>query len=329
MSQPFMRTPFAENGDVTTIPNDAQPSGAVSYDEGFTVNYQLETDDPDVLYPERPVVNELFNLIMNAVRVLQTQGFPDWVTSADNGGSPYSYAINAICRHDDTNWISIAAANTAEPGTDITKWIPFEMPEAFQTGDMLMWEGSTLRSGGWVWANGTTVGSAASGATGRANADTEDLFTLIWTSYSNTVRPIQDSSGVAATRGLSAEADFAANKRLPVRDMRDVVPAGLGTMGGTSDRGLLTGYRQGVNGTILGVTGGEESHVPTVAETASHQHQGYRRANWLTSPGNNHSLNIESPLWPPSAEYITVPSGGGESFNIVQPTTICNFIIKL
>lgn len=73
---------------------------------------------------------------------------------------------------------------------------------------------------GWIKGNGGTIGNAASGATNRAHADTVDLFTLFWGQFSNTILPIQDSAGVATTRGASAAADFAANKRLPVFDLR-------------------------------------------------------------------------------------------------------------
>ncbi|WP_457663701.1 hypothetical protein [Sinorhizobium medicae] len=73
---------------------------------------------------------------------------------------------------------------------------------------------------GWVKGNGGTIGSAASGATTRANADTEDLFALFWEQFSNTVLPIQNSAGSASTRGASAAADFAANRRLPIFDLR-------------------------------------------------------------------------------------------------------------
>lgn len=73
---------------------------------------------------------------------------------------------------------------------------------------------------GWIVENGNTIGNALSGATNRANADTKDLFTLLWTEFSNTILPIESSSGAASTRGASAEADFNANKRLPIFDSR-------------------------------------------------------------------------------------------------------------
>jgi hypothetical protein len=73
---------------------------------------------------------------------------------------------------------------------------------------------------GWLIEDGKTIGSASSGATGRANADTQDLFVHLWTQFTNTELPIQDSTGAASTRGGSAASDFAANKRMPLFDSR-------------------------------------------------------------------------------------------------------------
>ena len=42
----------------------------------------------------------------------------------------------------------------------------------------------------------------------------------MWADFENFVLPIQDSEGVATTRGASADADFAANKRLPLLELR-------------------------------------------------------------------------------------------------------------
>lgn len=78
----------------------------------------------------------------------------------------------------------------------------------------------TSAPAGWIKENGGTIGSATSGATTRANADTQALFTLLWSQFNNTRLPIQTSSGAAGTRGASAAADFAANKRMPLFDSR-------------------------------------------------------------------------------------------------------------
>jgi microcystin-dependent protein len=72
---------------------------------------------------------------------------------------------------------------------------------------------------GWVKANGLTIGNASSGGSGRANADTAALFALIW-ALDSTSFPITTSAGAGSTRGVSAAADFAANKRLPLPDLR-------------------------------------------------------------------------------------------------------------
>lgn len=73
---------------------------------------------------------------------------------------------------------------------------------------------------GWIKENGGTIGSVASGATNRANADTEALFTLLWTNFNQATLPIQNSAGAVTTRGASAAADFAAAKRMPLFDSR-------------------------------------------------------------------------------------------------------------
>ena len=66
-----------------------------------------------------------------------------------------------------------------------------------------------------------TIGSASSGGTTRANADTQPLFELLWNGAGNALLPIQDAAGGATTRGLSAAADFAANKRMPLPTLAD------------------------------------------------------------------------------------------------------------
>jgi hypothetical protein len=73
---------------------------------------------------------------------------------------------------------------------------------------------------GWIAGDGSTIGNVGSGAT-RANADTQALFTLWWTDFTNAQAPILTSSGAASTRGASAAADWLAGKRLTVFDVRD------------------------------------------------------------------------------------------------------------
>lgn len=119
-----------------------------------------------------------------------------------------------------------------------------------QVGEVCYFSRSTAPSG-FVKANGGTIGSASSGASLRANSDTFALFSLLWGEFSNTVLAIQDSAGAAASRGASAAADFAANKRLPVFDLRAEFLRGIDDGRGVdTSRGLGTGQ-----------TGSVESHT--------------------------------------------------------------------
>ena len=81
---------------------------------------------------------------------------------------------------------------------------------------------------GWLAANGDTIGSASSGAS-NASADYSALFTVLWDNWTNTDLPILTSAGAASTRGASASADFAANKRLPLPDLRGIFVRGSGS----------------------------------------------------------------------------------------------------
>ncbi len=97
----------------------------------------------------------------------------------------------------------------------------------FQTGDCLWLDIQGSRTG-WVRDNGRTIGSASSGATERANADTSALFVYLWNTFSNTICPV--STG----RGANAAADFAANKTIMLPDKRGYVTGGLDDMGNTA-----------------------------------------------------------------------------------------------
>ena len=95
-----------------------------------------------------------------------------------------------------------------------------DIPKRYITGQWVLTPDTTTPSG-CVIPNGGTIGNASSGATTRANADTSDLFAFYWRLTNNTDYPIQDSAGAVTTRGASAAADFAANKRFPLPDIQD------------------------------------------------------------------------------------------------------------
>lgn len=202
--------------------------------------------------------------------------------------------------------------------------------------------GETLT--GWVKANGLTIGSAVSGATGRANADTQSLFTYLWTNCPDAHCP------VLGGRGGSAAADFAANKQLTVFDLRSRAPVGLDDMGASAAGRLLSsnvtsGGGDGPN--TPNATGGEANHVLTLAELAAHNHtatdSGHTHQFTYNTPNNNPGTgfgNVVSNIQTTGLSFalttqsgtanITVAnSGGGGAHNNMSPFVLGSFYIKL
>lgn len=125
------------------------------------------------------------------------------------------------------------------------------------TGDLKVSYGTTVLSG-WVRANGRTIGSATSGATERANADCQALFSYLWGTDANLA--------VSGGRGASAAADWAANKTIALPDWRGRAIAGLDDMGNTA-AGRLTATYFGAGPTTLGSAGStSESTTLTLAQ---------------------------------------------------------------
>jgi hypothetical protein len=123
------------------------------------------------------------------------------------------------------------------------------------TGDMKFRPSSEVLTG-WVRMNGNTIGNSVSGATERANADTQALFIYLWG------LGLIPSGG----RGANGLADFNASKTMPTIDMRGMAPVGLDTMGAAA-AGRLNGalFTAGNSSTPLS-TGGEATHTITQAQ---------------------------------------------------------------
>ena len=178
---------------------------------------------------------------------------------------------------------------------------------AFTTGDVKL-TFKTVADIGWVMMNDGTIGSASSSGTTRANADCQNLFTLLWNNISNANCPV--SSG----RGASAAADWSANKTI-------ALPKALG-------RALaIAGSGAGLTTRNLGDTTGEETHTLTQAEMPSHSHSytapmsaGQDLAPWACPGGYAGSTGTSS---------TTGGAGSGGAHNNMQPTSFLNVMIKL
>lgn len=140
---------------------------------------------------------------------------------------------------------------------------PVDASTVLQTGDLKARYGTGVHSG-WVRANGRTIGSATSGASERANADTEALFLYLYAADANLA--------VSGGRGANAADDWAANKTIALPDWRGKAIGALADMGNTATSDLTTTYF-GTDPTVLGADGGEQgraigqTHLPAVAPT--------------------------------------------------------------
>lgn len=151
---------------------------------------------------------------------------------------------------------------------------------------------------GWVRLNGRTIGSATSGATERANSDTQGLFEYLWGADANLT--------VSGGRGVSANADWAANKSITLPDARGRVLASLDTMG-NSAAGRLTSTYFGTDASVLGAANGNESVTMALVNLIQHDH-----TIFLHDPGHKHTyLQNTGPLQ---------GGGGGAGSILNQPS---------
>jgi hypothetical protein len=107
---------------------------------------------------------------------------------------------------------------------------------------------------GWLQMIGQTIGNTGSGAI-NAGPAYHDLFVLFWTNIYNVDWPINGG------RGASAEADWLANKTIPLPDARGRTLAMV-------DEGANVATLMN----IIGATAGEQFHTLSIYETPRHTH---------------------------------------------------------
>lgn len=163
MDQYYFKTPFASGGDTTAIPAATQPSGDVSMTQGFTYDYERDlATDPAAKAIPRAQDNWLYNVITDALRQYQQVGIPEWITSADNGGSPFAYAQGVLVIKSGVVYQSLVAANTGTPGVDADKWGVFPLLNAIAAVTADKWSTPrTLSLTGDVTAALTSVDGSA------------------------------------------------------------------------------------------------------------------------------------------------------------------------
>lgn len=179
--------------------------------------------------------------------------------------------------------------------------------DGFTTGDVKL-SIKTVADSGWVLMDDKTIGDASSSGTGRANADTSALFTLLW---SNTV---DADCAVSGGRGANAASDFAAHKTI-------ALPKSLG-------RALACyGAGSGLTSRAMAKIAGTETVTLTAAESGlpSHQHTYVQGGAGLTANGFS-GAGVNDPAALTGATGGSAASSGHAN---VQPTVFLNVMIKL
>ena len=172
--------------------------------------------------------------------------------------------------------------------TDGAGTLSFAPGGSFSAGMLVPYAGAAAPTG-WLLCYGQAI----------SRTTYADLFTAIGTAY---------GTGDGSTT-------------FNVPDLRGRTVAGKDNMGGTSaDR--LTDQSGGLDGDVLGDTGGTETHTLTTAEMPAHTHS-------VPSGGNTSSnYALGGPAGSQSGAQTTGSTGGGDAHNNIQPTIILNYIIK-
>jgi microcystin-dependent protein len=267
---------------------------------GATIDGRFTEGDPTAGIPATTVTGAWLNAVQEEIAgVVEAAG--DTLEKADNG--QLAAAISAL----------IAAAIAGIPTPDM----------GWSTGDVKLTM-KAVADTGWLMCNDGTIGPSGSGATSRANADCQALFTLLWTNVADAYAP------VSGGRGASAAADWAAGKTIALTRM-------LGRALG------IAGAGASLTGRGLGEALGAETHVLGVNEIPAHQHfvlnndststgspnvTAAQTVTKASSSSSNGSYDLNGTANPAVAgKSSSVGSGGAH--NNMQPTAFLNAMVKL
>jgi hypothetical protein len=198
------------------------------------------------------------------------------------------------------------------------------------TGDMKAKYG-TGPLAGFVRFNGLTIGSATSGASERANADTQALFIYLYGVDPNLV--------VSGGRSGNALTDFNANKTITLPDWRGRALAALDDMG-NSAAGRLTATYFGSAPTVLGAAGGNQNstlltlnlppYTPLgLVTTIITQNAQTANSGAIANPGTGSPLFQTATITAASTFAGTAQGGTSAPFATLPPMGLMTFYCKL
>lgn len=258
-----------------------------------------------------------------------TSAHPNPILADSAGRLPLIYLDDGFYRHRlttrggtlvfDDDGLPVLSTTTGGTGTSVD-------PDAiFRTRDIkIRFDDQPLS--GYVRLNGRTIGSAASGATERANADTQSLYEELWR-FANI--------SVTGGKGANAAADFAANKTLVLPNMAGRGLWGADDLGAGAQSVLTSSWLN--NPALIGSIGGEQavtltqSNIPayslaggsgsvsvsgtTGVESVSHTHS-VSGTTGTESANHTHSITTGSVSAAFGGDFpAPFPNGGGAQYN--------------
>ena len=111
----YFRLPFANSGDKDPLPDETVNS-LVSYATGYSQDYQRNpASDPLARRMERNFFNQLMFDVTDTLKALYETGTVPFITSTDNNGAAFGYAIGARVLRNNRIYENTTANNTRTP----------------------------------------------------------------------------------------------------------------------------------------------------------------------------------------------------------------------
>ncbi len=201
VANPYFLYPFGQStSSYAPVSNTGGVTGTMSYQYGFTVNYEQDLQTVATALPiPRNQMNQLFFDITSALQIIQLNGFPMWVASGSGG--PASYPINATIRYsDDIIYQSAVASNTSTPGTN-TDWTAISGDlNSVPVGTMIDYAGTRVLPTGYLKTDGTALSRSTYLKLFNAIVDLQTCAT-----HTNTTLTVIDSTDMYV--GMAIEGD--------------------------------------------------------------------------------------------------------------------------
>jgi len=357
----FFKYAFGVDGDREVIPSLTQTSGTVSYQKGFTYNYQrILGSDPLAIPVPRDQSNQLYYAITENIQQYQTQGVPNWITAADNLGVSYPYGLYAICRYDAGSgiqiWESTVDANTSTPGEDTNWRVISGNAQGVPVGTIIDYGGIGLptsyipcnnallpRATYPLLLDAVTSTQTVTLTSGSAVFTVGDAFGLY--GQSGTVdapipgMPIESTGFPSETRVLSvagttitATANATSSGSLEVTFFQWEAGDGSTTFNAPNILGRTTinqgGTASDTIGNCPGQKGGASTVALTIAQMPAHNHPGSTTAVSANATGGGAIPRGQDTNQNPQPFVTVANQGGGEAHNNIQPSAVTYKLVK-